>query len=221
MALSPEYERSPLPGCLAGTLPVLCLATETLINTAAGSEAMPRNGTVEPAHQIKASTRRGVAAKRPDPAPDAESDPEPGVGATPAQDQLGATAPEYKQPNRWSLSAGGGQRKDWLTGRAACSGSPQSISASPGTRRCRCASALMMLALVAKPSPRTKPSATAAPPPKPGSRRGSNDNAGGHPTTPSESELVTLIHRRACPARPPALVNFQPELLVSFRPVST
>ena len=42
---------------------------------------------------------------------------DPGVGVTPAQDEPGATAPEYKQPNRWSLTAGGSQRKDWLTGR--------------------------------------------------------------------------------------------------------
>lgn len=42
---------------------------------------------------------------------------DPGVGATPGQDKKGAITPEYKRPDRWSLTAGGSQRKDWLTGK--------------------------------------------------------------------------------------------------------
>jgi len=40
-----------------------------------------------------------------------------GVGKTPAQDKKGTTPPEYKRPNRWGLTAGGSQRKDWVTGK--------------------------------------------------------------------------------------------------------
>jgi hypothetical protein len=42
---------------------------------------------------------------------------DPGVGLTPGKDQKGAMPPEYKRPDRWSLTAGGSQRKDWLTGK--------------------------------------------------------------------------------------------------------
>lgn len=35
------------------------------------------------------------------------------VGKTPSQDKKGAIIPEYR-PRRWSLTAGGSQRKDWL-----------------------------------------------------------------------------------------------------------
>lgn len=40
-----------------------------------------------------------------------------GVGKTPAEDKKGTTPPEYKRPNRWGLTAGGSQRKDWVTGK--------------------------------------------------------------------------------------------------------
>jgi hypothetical protein len=36
---------------------------------------------------------------------------------TPEEDKPGVTAPEYRHPDRWSLTAGGSQRKDWLTGK--------------------------------------------------------------------------------------------------------
>lgn len=42
---------------------------------------------------------------------------DPGESKTPAQDKKGITPPEYRRPQRWSLSAGGSQRKDWLTGK--------------------------------------------------------------------------------------------------------
>ncbi|MGY6214835.1 alginate export family protein [Methylolobus aquaticus] len=42
---------------------------------------------------------------------------DPGVGKTPAEDKKGTTPPEYKRPNRWGLTAGGSQRKDWVTGK--------------------------------------------------------------------------------------------------------
>lgn len=46
-----------------------------------------------------------------------ETEVDPGVGPTPEKDQKGAMTPEYKRPDRWSLTAGGSQRKDWLTGK--------------------------------------------------------------------------------------------------------
>lgn len=42
---------------------------------------------------------------------------ESAIANTPKQDKKGATPPEYKRPNRWSLTAGGSQRHDWLTGK--------------------------------------------------------------------------------------------------------
>ncbi|MFM8445632.1 MAG: hypothetical protein ACKN9W_20120, partial [Methylococcus sp.] len=41
----------------------------------------------------------------------------PGPDETPGQEEAEIEEPEHKQPNRWSLTAGGSQRKDWLTGR--------------------------------------------------------------------------------------------------------
>lgn len=49
-----------------------------------------------------AASRRGKASASPE--------------TTPTRDPKGATPPEYKRPNRWGLTAGGSQRKDWLTG---------------------------------------------------------------------------------------------------------
>ena len=46
----------------------------------------------------------------------AADETDPGVGKTPAQDKKGITPPESRRPNRWGLTAGGSQRKDWLTG---------------------------------------------------------------------------------------------------------
>ena len=48
--------------------------------------------------------------------PSQNSQSDPGVGKTTAQDKKGSTPPEYK-PRRWSLTAGGSQRKDWLSGK--------------------------------------------------------------------------------------------------------
>jgi hypothetical protein len=42
---------------------------------------------------------------------------DPSVGATPTQDKVGSTTPEYKRLNRAGLSAAGSQRMDWLTGK--------------------------------------------------------------------------------------------------------
>lgn len=40
-----------------------------------------------------------------------------GDAPTPAKDKRGRTPPEYRRPNRWGLTAGGSQRKDWVTGK--------------------------------------------------------------------------------------------------------
>ncbi len=40
-----------------------------------------------------------------------------GDAPTPAQDKRGSTPPEYRRPNRWGLTAGGSQRKDWVSGK--------------------------------------------------------------------------------------------------------
>jgi len=53
-------------------------------------------------------------AQKTKPAGASESDP--GVSKTTAADKKGSTPPEYK-PRRWSLTSGGSQRKDWLTGK--------------------------------------------------------------------------------------------------------
>jgi len=68
----------------------------------------------------RAAVLRNPAAATPTAASSTNDDAtevDPGVGPTPGQDKKGATAPEYKRPNRWSLTAGGSQRKDWLTGK--------------------------------------------------------------------------------------------------------
>lgn len=48
--------------------------------------------------------------------PDATST-DSGDAPTPTQDKPGRTPPEYRRPNRWGLTAGGSQRKDWVSGK--------------------------------------------------------------------------------------------------------
>ncbi|MDD1650406.1 MAG: alginate export family protein, partial [Methylococcaceae bacterium] len=69
----------------------------------------------------KAAVKRAVVLRAPTtatpPAAPSADDAGPGVGVTPEEDKPGVTAPEYRHPDRWSLTAGGSQRKDWLTGK--------------------------------------------------------------------------------------------------------
>lgn len=63
----------------------------------------------------KPKTAKTGDAKAPSPKGGAQANAE--VATTPAKDRKGVTPPEYKRPNRWGLTAGGSQRKDWLTGK--------------------------------------------------------------------------------------------------------
>jgi len=77
------------------------------------------NMAVQPAPERPASESAGQSntpPAQPQRSPDAkEAEPDP--NGIPDQEETEIKESEYKQPNRWSLTAGGSQRKDWLTGR--------------------------------------------------------------------------------------------------------
>ena len=66
----------------------------------------PDVGGTEKAGPNPPSAAAGSGAKAPPPPP-----------KKPAEETNGVTPPEYKRPNRWGLTAGMSQRKDWLTGK--------------------------------------------------------------------------------------------------------
>lgn len=92
---SAGYWLAPLPALL---IPCLALANSLPV------EAVQPTGTSNQQIPVK-SRDRNIPAAHDRPA------------TTPATDPKGMTPPEYKRPNRWGLTAGGSQRKDWLTGK--------------------------------------------------------------------------------------------------------
>ena len=85
-------------------------ADSAAISQDAATATQPNTPTtsVSPTKVVTAQTTTSNSPDRPT---------DPGVGATPAQDKVGSTTPEYKRLNRAGLSAAGSQRKDWLTGK--------------------------------------------------------------------------------------------------------
>lgn len=77
----------------------------------AGGDGMARPEATAPRDPQTPATPAAASAE------EDETEVDPGVGPTPEKDQKGAMTPEYKRPDRWSLTAGGSQRKDWLTGK--------------------------------------------------------------------------------------------------------
>ncbi|MGY6215898.1 alginate export family protein [Methylolobus aquaticus] len=105
-----------LKRCIVTLLGFVVLAPPSLAAERSEAQRSPPTAAQRPA-TAKAPVQRPTEPRsKPIDLLDAD-ELDPGVGASPAQDQPGATPPEYKQPNRWSLTAGGSQRKDWLTGR--------------------------------------------------------------------------------------------------------
>ena len=107
------YERVPMMVFLTGTL-----ASGSAIAAESPSplNAAPPTDAAQPAATPAAKTKPLPPVNDKATAKDSSST-DPGVGKTPAEDKKGATPPEYKRPNRWGLTAGGSQRKDWVTGK--------------------------------------------------------------------------------------------------------
>lgn len=90
-----------------------CLAMDALTTTPTATNEV-KSGSQNPTENPTEAAPTKDAQKI---TPSLNSQADPGVGKTPAQDKVGSTPPEYKRPNRWGLTAGGSQRKDWLTGK--------------------------------------------------------------------------------------------------------
>ena len=110
--------------------PHLCLAVLSLValahspqSPAADSAVIPKDASTatQPNSPTATASTTKVAptnTANQNTSPDSsDRTTDPVVGATPAQDKVGSTTPEYKRLNRAGLSAAGSQRMDWLTGK--------------------------------------------------------------------------------------------------------
>lgn len=102
----------------SATLAVACMVGMIAPPPGYAESATPEAYGPAASARLKAKT---AAAAAPSPASAqpvrAAAKTDPGVGKTPAEDKKGTTPPEYRRPNRWGLTAGGSQRKDWVTGK--------------------------------------------------------------------------------------------------------
>ncbi len=102
--------------CLAATTLAVLVKSSSIL---ADEAPAPTPGAASPANAGVRETRRGAPKATPDQTSqklEPAANHQAVAGNSPARDKTGRKPPEYK-PKRWSLTAAGSQRKDWLTGK--------------------------------------------------------------------------------------------------------